>query len=428
MAAREAYDALTDLQKTLVENYDKLVAAENTLIQLKNPSHQEIYKETGDYLEALGKKYTPTFASIGGEWMVLGLARSGREVPDGYYENIVNYVEENILDGEILHKSKSTDNSRVILALTAAGYDVTDVAGHNLLMGLTDMKYVTKQGINGAIWALIAFDSMDYEIPANKDAADQVTREKLIQFILDAQLSNGGWTLAGEYADSDMTGMAIQALAPYYSTDENVKAAVDRALTWLSENQNADGSFSTVSNGNYIATSESTAQVIVALTSMGINPETDSRFIKNGNSAVDALCTYAVDGGGFKHVADGELNGMATEQGYYALVSYFRLMNGQTSLYDMSDVAQNTDSEKPGETGKAEETNKNEESGKSEETGKTVDSDKTGQSSGSANGFADKNPDTGDNNNAVFWGICLMIALAGVTTLTVKGRKRKENE
>lgn len=428
LAAREAYDALTDLQKTLVENYDKLVAAENTLIQLKNPSHQEIYKETGDYLEALGKKYTPTFASIGGEWMVLGLARSGREVPDGYYENIVNYVEENILDGEILHKSKSTDNSRVILALTAAGYDVTNVAGHNLLMGLTDMKYVTKQGINGAIWALIAFDSMDYEIPANKDAADQVTREKLIQFILDAQLSNGGWTLAGEYADSDMTGMAIQALAPYYSTDENVKAAVDRALTWLSENQNADGSFSTVSNGNYIATSESTAQVIVALTSMGINPETDSRFIKNGNSAVDALCTYAVDGGGFKHVADGELNGMATEQGYYALVSYFRLMNGQTSLYDMSDVAQNTDSEKPGETGKAEETNKNEESGKSEETGKTVDSDKTGQSSGSANGFADKNPDTGDNNNAVFWGICLMIALAGVTTLTVKGRKRKENE
>ena len=54
---------------------------------------------------------------------------------------------------------------------------------------------------------------------------------------------------------------------------------------------------------------------------------------------IDALCAFAVPGGGFKHVADGEVNGMATEQGFYALVAYERLLSGKTSLFDMSDAA-----------------------------------------------------------------------------------------
>ena len=55
-------------------------------------------------------------------------------------------------------------------------------------------------------------------------------------------------------------------------------------------------------------------------------------------SVLDDLCSYYVDGGGFEHVVGEGLDGMATEQGYYALASYFRFRNGQTSLYDMSDV------------------------------------------------------------------------------------------
>lgn len=292
------------------------------------------FKDTGDYLENLAKQTTPTVNSIGGEWLVLGLVRSGREVPAGYYENVLDYVAHKINDREQLHRSKSSDNSRVILALTAIGKDVTNVAGHNLLKGLTDMKYLKKQGINGPIWALIAFDSHNYEIPTAFEGGEQVTREGLIDCILAAQLSDGGWDLSGEKSDPDLTAMAIQALAPYYEKNEKVKTAVDTALETLSKMQMADGGFGSWETVN----SESSAQVIVALTSLGIDPNKDARFIKNGRSVVNALCDYFVEGGGFKHVADMEVDGMASEQGYYALTACDRLQKGQTSLYDMTDV------------------------------------------------------------------------------------------
>ena len=333
--ARTAYDTLTDEQKKYVENYKTLIDAETAIKvlyeQAAKANHKVIYEATGKYISGLG---TPTVGSVGGEWMIIDLVRNGYDCPEGYYENVVKYVEENINEKEQLHKAKGTDNSRVILALTAAGYDVTDVAGHNLLMGLTDMSYVKKQGINGPIWALIAFDSYDYEIPKNEDATEQVTREGLIAYILEKQFEDGGWAIAGKKADPDMTGMAIQALAPYYETDENVKSAVDKALTVLSEMQLQNGGYGSVDG----ACSESCAQVIVALTALGINPETDKRFVKNGVSVVDAMCIFAVEGGGFAHVPNGSLNGMATEQGQYALVAYFRFLDGKTSLYDMSDV------------------------------------------------------------------------------------------
>lgn len=330
-AARAAYDALTDSQKAEVSNYDTLLAAEARLAELKDAAARAAYAEnayqtTGDLLETLG---TPNVGSVGGEWMVIGLARSGRTVPDGYYENVVKYVQENCDADERLDENRATDNARVILALTAIGKDVTNVGGHNLLAGLDEMSYVTYQGINGPIWTLIALDSHDYAPQGD------VTREKLIDAILGAQLPDGGWDMMGKAADTDITAMAIQALAPYYDTNDAVKAAVDKALDALSAMQNDDGTFSTAFSGK---TSESTAQVIVALTALGINPATDSRFIKNGVNAVDGLCSFYVDGGGFRHIASGDLDGMATEQSYYALAAYYRLLAGQTSLYDMSDV------------------------------------------------------------------------------------------
>lgn len=165
-----------------------------------------------------------------------------------------------------------------------------------------------------------------------------VTREKLIQAILDAQLTDGSWNLSANNADPDMTAMAIRALAPYYKTNETVKAAVDKALEALSALQRNDGGFGSWGTVN----SESCAQVIVALTALGIDPATDSRFVKNGLTVLDALASFYVTGGGFRHTAGGELDGMATEQGYYALAAYYRFVNGQTRLYDMSDVTVQT--------------------------------------------------------------------------------------
>lgn len=331
-AAKSAYDALSDEDKALVDA-DKVDALTAAIIKLNQLKHADlmanldtIYKTTGDFMATLG---TPTVNSTGGEWMVIGLARSGRTVPAGYYDNVVEYVKAKADANERLHPAKVTDNARVILALTAIGKDVTNVGGHNLLKGLDSMDYVQTQDINGPIFTLIALDSHNY--PTMGD----VTREKLIQVILDAQLPDGGWNLSGENADPDMTAMAIQALAPYYKTNETVKAAVDKALEALSALQRSDGGFGSWGTVN----SESCAQVIVALTALGIDPTADSRFVKNGHTVLDALAGFYVTGGGFRHTAGGERNDMATEQGYYALAAYYRFLNGQTRLYDMSDVA-----------------------------------------------------------------------------------------
>lgn len=330
-AAKSAYDALSDEDKALVDA-DKVDALTAAIIRLNQLKHADlmanldtIYKTTGDFMATLG---TPTVNSTGGEWMVIGLARSGRTVPAGYYDNVVEYVKANADANERLHPTKVTDNARVILALTAIGKDVTNVGGHNLLKGLDSMAYVQAQDINGPIFTLIALDSHNY--PTMGD----VTREKLIQVILDAQLNDGGWDLSAENADPDMTAMAIQALAPYYKTNETVKAAVDKALEALSALQRSDGGFGSWDTVN----SESCAQVIVALTALGIDPTADSRFVKNGHTVLDALAGFYVTGGGFRHTAGGERNDMATEQGYYALAAYYRFANTQTRLYDMSDV------------------------------------------------------------------------------------------
>lgn len=335
-AARKAYDALTDLQKKLVENYDVLTAAEAKLAMLKTLGKvSDPYITTGDYMEKLG---TPSVGAVGGEWMVIGLVRSGRTVPgaDTYYQGAVQYIREAI-DPQTgrLHKAKSTDNSRMILALTALGKDVTNVGGHNLLQGLSDLDYVKYQGNNGPIWALLALDSGNYPAPSG----GTTTRQALIEEILRVQTSDGGWSISGDKADSDMTGMALTALAPYYKKDPAVKQAIDKAIACLSEMQDDDGGFSTTyGDGKYIATSESTAQVLTALSALGINADTDARFIKNGSSVVDALLRYYVSGGGFKHVMDGAIDGMGTEQAYYALTAYYRFLSGKTNLYDMTDI------------------------------------------------------------------------------------------
>ena len=394
-AARTAYDNLTEAQQAEVKNYDKLTAAEAAYARLlaeQSKRLQEIYKTTGDFMATLG---TPTVNSTGGEWMVIGLARSGRPVPAGYYDNVVEYVKAMADANERLHRAKVTDNARVILALTAIGKDVTNVGGHNLLKGMDNMAYVQKQGINGPIFTLIALDSHNY--PTMGD----VTREKLIQVILDAQLPGGGWNLSGENADTDMTAMAIQALAPYYKTNETVKAAVDKALEALSALQRGDGGFGSWGTVN----SESCAQVIVALTALGIDPATDSRFVKNGSTVLGALAGFYVDGGGFKHTADGERNGMATEQGYYALAAYFRFANAQTSLYDMSDVTIQTGGNTPANP---------------DDPGKTDPSD-PGKTDPTNPGT--DTPATGDTGVLV-WVIALPVAL--LTAAFVLKRKERE--
>lgn len=297
-----------------------VLLAFSMMLPVSAASADDALSDTAKWLQ---KNVTdPVVASIGGEWAVIGLSRSEVDVPqkwyDTYYKNVVDYVK---ACGGVLHSRKYTEYSRVVLALTAIGKDPTNVAGYDLTAPLNDYDKTVWQGINGPIWALIALDSGNY---------DCTVRQKYIDCILEKELPQGGWTLTGDRTDSDMTGMALQALAGYQDQPK-VKAATDRALEWISKNQNANGGFSTYGE----ATCESTAQIIVALCALGIDLE-DNQFVKNGNSAMDGLLTYYTKGKGFSHLPGGNSDGMATEQAFYALVAADRAENGKSALYEMS--------------------------------------------------------------------------------------------
>ncbi len=289
----------------------------------------EIISDTAAYIYETVQ--SPQIGSIGGEWAVIGLARSSAEVPDEYFQtyygNVENYVKEH---KGILHERKYTEYSRVILALTSIGKNPENVATYNLLIPLGDYEKTISQGINGAIWALIALDSGNYEIPQNLVAKTQATREMYIEYILSSQKQDGGWSLleSASQSDVDITAMALTALSSY-TNNKKVSTAVEKALTMLSVLQGADGGFSGA------VTCESTAQVLCALCSLGVRSD-DSRFVKNGNTVVENLVTYC-SGSGFKHVYTGSVNQMATEQAFYSLVALYRFENNMPKIMRMTD-------------------------------------------------------------------------------------------
>ena len=283
---------------------------------------------------------SPEVGSIGGEWAIIGLARSGYTVPTNYYEDYYARVEKYVKNcSGVLHERKYTEYSRVILALTAIGRDPSKVAGYNLLMPLGDFEKTIWQGLNGPIWALIALDSGNYEIPKNPAAKTQATRQLYIDEILNSQMKDGGWSLTGTGdSDVDISAMALQALAKYQD-QKAVKTATDKALTYLSKAQDSKGGYASWGTTNV----ESVAQVVVALCELGVSLD-DSRFVKSGHTLTENLLSFRQSNGGFYHVLDGSdgNNQMSSEQGFYALVAIDRAANGQNSLYRMSDAAKNT--------------------------------------------------------------------------------------
>jgi hypothetical protein len=287
---------------------------------------EEILQQVGE--ELMAQIPQPT---LGDEWVILGLARwefsDTQSYFDRYNQNLLQEVEE--CQG-VLHRRKYTEYARVSLALTALGRDPRDVGGYDLLSPLGDFEQTCWQGVNGPIWALIALDAGGYQVPAPPAGKAQVSRADYVAELLARQGADGGFSLSGGEADADITGMALQALAPYQG-DAAVDAAVDRALACLSALQREDGGFASWGSGN----AESTAQVLVALGELGISLD-DPRFVKGGNTLLDGLMTYYVPGQGFVHTTDGSGAGrLAQEQGFYALVSACRTLDGLPSLYRM---------------------------------------------------------------------------------------------
>ncbi|MGI5963311.1 MAG: prenyltransferase/squalene oxidase repeat-containing protein [Lawsonibacter sp.] len=253
---------------------------------------------------------SPQVGSTGGEWAVLGLARSGASIPQAWYNTYRKaLIDLTLQEQGVLSTRKYTEYARVVLALTALGDDPRCVAGYNMLTPLENMEQTVRQGVNGAIYALIALDCGNYSAPEG-------LREWYLMYLLNAQLPDGGWALAGEQADPDLTAQALQALAPYA---ESVQPAIQRGLDCLVELRE-QGAFSTL---------ESYAQTILALCALGQQPD---------DQLVADFLSYQLPSGGFCHLFGGTADSMASEQGLCALVALDRLERGAPSIYQMSDV------------------------------------------------------------------------------------------
>lgn len=266
---------------------------------------------------------SPTVSPAGGEWLILSLRRGSTGLPvacrDAYLRNAEAYVK---ACGGVLHARKYTEYSRVVLALSALGLDAADFAGYDLIAPLTDTEKVSAQGVSGVSFALMALDGAGL--------SNDAVRKTYIDLLLSRERANGGWSLTGDSGDADVTAIVLQALAPYRD-DASVSAAVDRALDRLSALQSSDGGYGTLGT----PTCESCAQVVIALCTLGISTE-DSRFVKNGRSAADAMLSY-FDGTAFRHLRDGVKDGIASEQAMCALAALWRQEKGLSSLYDFSD-------------------------------------------------------------------------------------------
>lgn len=306
------------------------------------PGFDEAYAGAKAYIQ--GAVSAPVVSYLFGEWAVLGQARAKVPLSEAYiaayYEKVVAYVKANIGSDGILRKPDDkntpviTDNERIILVLTAIGKDPANVGGENLLKALQnkDIMQVTDTSntdINGLVMGLLALNSRNYTSDTSW----------LVQAVLEQQNEDGSWSASADkksVGDVDMTAMALQALAPYYKDggNETVNTAVEKALNWLS--------------GKYQSgydSSESCAQVVIALSALNLDANTDARFTKTVEgktlSVLGNLLQYRVaENGGFKHqFADKAVNEMATEQALCAMAAYARFTEKANALYDMTDAA-----------------------------------------------------------------------------------------
>jgi hypothetical protein len=267
----------------------------------------------------------PSPGAVGGDWAIVGLARSGVNLPEGYvsgyYKAVERYARER---GGVLSARRYTDYARVVLGVTAAGYDARTGAGYDLTAPLGDCERVLAQGINGAAFALIALDSRNYPAPADSASKTGAARQIYVDEILKRQLPGGGWALtsgADKTGDPDVTAMALQALARY-KDQKAVKDAAEKALAFLAASR-------------YVY-AESAAQTLTALCEWGV-PLTDKRFTKNAGSMLDVLLSFQNADGGFRHTsASAASSPMTAEQALYALAAAKRAAGGQPSLYRMA--------------------------------------------------------------------------------------------
>lgn len=308
--------------KTFTVLYEKEV--------LKDPIDvQEAIDLASDYILDKG---------VTSEWEAIGIAQAGKEISRNYYHIFKQNVEDQITKALKSGRIKITDIERLAMASTVIGEDPRNVFGHNLIEliynspdHLSGADTMTFQGNNGPIFALIALDTLNFEVPENA----RWTRQDLIDELLNNQNEDGSWHLSDlfESPSIDITAMAMIALSKYKDQPE-VDTALTKTVNYLSSVQTDNGGFD---GGSVVGgvTSEAASQAIIGLTAYGIDP-TSELFTKDKN-LIEHLLAYQNKDGGFSHtLGDSRSNDMATEQALQGLVAYHYFVTEKGPLYDFT--------------------------------------------------------------------------------------------
>ena len=257
------------------------------------------------------------------DWEAIALGAAGKKISEDYLKEVDKKIREDYDDTFRVN----TDYGRIILAVTAADGDTTNIGGINLINKLCEINFKKDHNLFAKTFAIIAMECGNFQVPTNSN----FSKEKIVESILSKKnQETGGWNGING-VDPDTTAMTITGLSSYYEKNSDVKETVDDAIIALSKTMDENGEFKG-SDKTTSASSESVSQTIIALCSIGKDPATHKDFIRKDKNLIDLLFEFETADGGFSHQKDAKMedsNGMATEQGLLALIAYKNFIEGK---------------------------------------------------------------------------------------------------
>ncbi len=253
------------------------------------------------------------FAGTIGDWAILDMTRygqAGQVGRDGWLAAAYTRL--------TARRVTTTDLELTAMVLTALGSDARSIRVDGQAMDLmARIASAADMQTYEFLFGLAAFDCAGYP-----DVGGAINnRASMVQGLLDARLPDGGWSWAPTEAisDTDTTAMAVSVLARYAAGNPAVADAIDAALDLLSGWQAADGT---------MGSSNATAMTLIALTAMGLDGQSDARFVKAGGNLLDGLFRYRTTDGRFGY-KDTVYDPFGTEQAFRSLVVYRLMKNTQ---------------------------------------------------------------------------------------------------
>lgn len=226
---------------------------------------------------------------------VYALWTSGAAVPSGFYDEYLQALAD-WLDLAV-KRGKTAYIPGAIRTVSAMGMDVTNFAGHDLMNALRKPELVETDEDR-----LDMLMDLDAAGDAGKKDEFSALREQLLTEALARQQSSGEFRYTSKWpaelrqkgVDDEpdrfdyilLTAKSAQALAPYQSR-KDVSAAIDKALTYLSEQQLPSGGF--VKYGDEDV--EEDAAGLEMLAALGI-ALADERFTKDGHTVLDGMMDW----------------------------------------------------------------------------------------------------------------------------------------